>query len=173
MDISYAASESIKCYPLRSMRPNWLILVGISLLGCKDKPSAQPVAQKPPPGSAGSAVAAKVEPSGPSVGGAAINARDAPRLPEFFDQEQEDKDWATNTEQAINAVAPQLKNLECRTTECKGTLTAASPEELMKIEDKLQEPDGLPSTDAKNILLAGTPADGGMSTITVYVRYER
>lgn len=154
------------------MRPIWLILVGISLLGCKDKESSQPAAQKAPPPAAGSG-SAKAESPPPSGAGGFTNAPPPPSLPEVFDQEQEDKDWATNTEKGIAAVAPELKNVECRTTECKGTLTAASPDELMKLTDKLQEPDGLPSTDAKNILLAGAPADGGTSTITVYVRYER
>ena len=158
------------------MRAGWLISVGISLLGCKDdRPAASavpaaPVAASPTP------VAAAISAPSPApthVAPVTAPATDRPRLAEEFSAEAEDKAWADSTEQSINAVMPLLKNVTCHQTQCQATMTAASPEELARLTDKIQEPDALPSTEAKNVLLTAPTTDGGKTSMTIYIRYDR
>jgi hypothetical protein len=155
------------------MRAGWLIFLGISLLGCKDDRPAGPAAPAAPSG--GSAATAPVPTPAPREHAAPVTApaTDRPRLAEQFSAETEDKVWADATEKAITAVAPQLSAVSCRASQCQATATAASVEELATLTDKLQEPDALPSTEAKNVLLTAPSTDGGKASMTIYIRYDR
>jgi len=161
------------------MRYGWLISVGISLVGCKDdrpatpspsaaRPAAPVTASAPP-------VAAPTPAPSPEPARAAVRAKanDPPRLSEEFSAETEDKAWADATEKAINAVAPQLANVTCRQTQCQATLSGASTDELAKLTDVIQAPDVLPSTEAKNVLLTAPVTEGGKTSMTIYIRYDR
>lgn len=157
------------------MRTGWLISVGISLVGCKDDRPATP---RPPATAPAAPVAAAPAAPTPApepqrVAAVTAPATDRPRLSEEFSAESEDKAWADATEQAIKAVAPQLTNVTCRQTQCQATITAASPDEVARLTDTIQEPDALPSTEAKNVLLTGLTTDGGKASMTIYIRYDR
>ncbi len=158
------------------MRYGWLISVGISLVGCKDDRPATPPRPAIPAAASPARVAAPAPAPSPELARVApvtAPATDRPRLSEEFSAESEDKAWADATEQAIKAVAPQLTNVTCHRTQCEATITAASPDELALLTDKIQEPDALPSTDAKNVLLTGASTDGGKTSMTIYIRYNR
>ena len=159
------------------MRPIWLFVVGISLLGCKDKQAAPP-APAPAPAPSGNAAtapsapgsaAAPVVPPGPGAG-----LSDRPSLESAFAAEPEDKVWADATEAAIQAVAPELTNVSCHQSQCEGTLTAVGLPQIAIATDKLDAPDKLPSTGAKHILLTEPAVDAnGKLAMKIFIRYER
>lgn len=158
------------------MRYGWLISVGISVVGCKDdRPKSTPAATARPraPVAAPPATAPAPLPEPARVAPVTAPATDRPRLSEEFSAEAEDRVWADATEQAIEAVAPQLANVTCRRTQCQATIAAASPDELARLSDKIQDPDALPSTDAKHVLLTAPVTDGGKTSMTIYIRYDR
>jgi hypothetical protein len=155
------------------MRPGWLISVGISLLGCKDDHRAQPSAPATPPPAPVAAEKPAPTPAPPHVAPVTAPATDRPHLDEAFAAEAEDKAWASATEQAIKAVAPELTGIECHQTQCQAVVTAASPDALAQLTDKLQGPDALPSTDAQNVLLTAPVTGDGKTSMTIYIRYDR
>lgn len=155
------------------MRWTWIFAVGISLLGCKDEQRSPaptpPTASPPTPRPTAKASEPTPAPSAP----------EAPRLaPEAvgssFDEEVEDKDWATNTERAIKALAPELTNVDCKQRQCRATLTAASEAELVSKTDKLSEEDSLRGTpNARHVLLTAPKTIDGKLTMEIYVQYDR
>lgn len=154
------------------MRIGWLFSVGISLVGCKDdRPATPSVPTTPVP----APVTARSAPPAPAPVDDVPVARhtDRPRLSEQFSAEAEDKAWADATEQAIKAVAPGLTNVTCRQTQCEATVIAASSDELARLTDQIQEPDALPSTSAKNVLLTLPTTEGGKTSMKIYIRYDR
>lgn len=158
------------------MRYGWLISVGISLLGCKDDRPATPAPPATPPSAPGTPKVAPAPalPEPTRVGAISAPAADRPRLSEEFSAETEDKAWADSTEKSIKAVAPQLTDVTCHQTQCQATMSAASTDELARLTDTIQEPDALPSTDAKSVLLTAPMTDGaGKTTMTIYIRYDR
>lgn len=175
MDSSDAASESIKCYPQRAVRWTWLILVGNTLLGCKDTPRVpadKPAALAPAaPSTPAPTPAPPPSPSGP----AAVSAPARPTLDigQTFASEIEDAPWAAATEKAIRKAAPELADVECHREHCQGTLTAATPEELAAKSDKLQADTSLRGTGAKTILLTAPTLANGTQAMKIYIRYER
>lgn len=174
------------------MRAHALILTGFLVLGCKDKeaPRASTPASAPASGSGGSGAPSpspSASPSAlpppppsptplpPSAGSAATNAPAVPRLEaaEAFDRETEDKDWATNTERAMQSAAPELADIECKQSQCRGTVSAATQEELVKLVQKLDGEDGLRSINAKNMLLTPPETIDGKTSMKIYVRFDR
>jgi hypothetical protein len=145
------------------MRLGSLIFVGIAVLGCKDEQS------KPVPAAATG--------SGVAPGQSATPAAPMPSLPpggaETFESETEDKDWAANTEHAIEAVAPELSDVDCRQDQCRATLTAATQDELVAEAQKLDSADGLRSTEARHVLLSAPETVNGKLTMKLYIQYER
>lgn len=138
----------------------WPIIVGISLLGCKDKE-----APRPPPVATGSGVAAQAAPAVPRLDpGVAGSA---------FDSEQEDKNWATSTEAAIKLAAPDLTDVDCKARQCRATLTASSEAELMAKADKLSDETNLRGTEAHSVLLTTPTTVNGKLSMQIYVRYDR
>lgn len=151
------------------MRISWLFVVGIAAGACKDKgaaPAPKPAEQPVP--------AAPVTPDRPA-GEPAPRAVPPPTLEagSAFAAEQQDAAWASATEKAIAAVAPELTSIECRQSHCRATLTGASDPELVARTEKIQEPEGLPSTDAKSVLLSAPEVVDGKRVMTIYVRYDR
>jgi hypothetical protein len=155
------------------MRSRWLIFVGISILGCKDDRPATPPAPKTQPAAPAQAPIPAPATAPPRVAPVTAPATDRPRLAEEFSAETEDKAWADATEQSIKAVAPELTRIACHQTQCQAVVTAASSDELAQLTDRLQNPDALPSTEAKNVLLTAPTTDGGKISMTIYIRYER
>jgi hypothetical protein len=159
------------------MRPAWLFLVGISLLGCKDKPAAT---QAPAPAASGSQQTAPAAPPAtpppPAEHAAPVTAppTDRPTLEKTFDAETEDKAWADATEAAIRAVAPELEDVACRQTQCQAKVTGAGVAQVAMAVEKLEQPDKLPSTGAKNVLLTAPTTDGaGKASMAIFIRYDR
>lgn len=160
----------------------WPIIVGISLLGCKDKPPAKPAEQRaaaPAPSGATAGSAAVPAPSPPSTPSApATSAPPIPRLDPTvagaaFEAEAEDKDWAVNTERAIKAAVPDLTDIDCKQSQCRATLTATSEAELVTKADRLSEDDSLRGTNAKNVLLTAPTSANGTLSMKIYVTYDR
>ncbi len=156
------------------MRPRWLFLVGISLLGCKDKqpatPAPTPAPSSPSPqGSAQPAAAAPAEHSAPVT--API---DRPSLEKAFEAEVEDKVWADATEAAIQAVAPELADVACRQSQCEATIHGLGLPQIAMAADKLESADKLPATGAKHVLLtAPENTPDGKAKMKIFIRYER
>lgn len=148
------------------MRSSWLFLVGIAVLGCKDKPAEKPAEPASP-------AAKPAAPSTPESGRAATNAPAPPALAQDFDAEQEDAAWADAQEKTIRAVAPDVSDVTCRQQQCRVTLGAATMEELVARTEKLQREDSLRSTEAKSILLSAPETIDGKPSIKIYVRYDR
>lgn len=148
------------------MRSPWLFLVGIAVLGCKDKPAEKPAEPASP-------AAKPAAPSTPESGRAATNAPAPPALAQDFDAEQEDAAWADAQEKTIRAVAPDVSDVTCRQQQCRVTLGAATMEELVARTEKLQREDSLRSTEAKSILLSAPETIDGKPSIKIYVRYDR
>jgi hypothetical protein len=90
-----------------------------------------------------------------------------------FDHQVEDKDWATNTERAIAAVAPELADVDCRQNQCRATVTAATEEELVAKAGKLSAEDGLRSTEARTVLMSAPETVNGKLTMKLYIQYDR
>ena len=147
------------------MRALPLLIAGIALFGCKDEPRSAPSATpaKTPAQSPAPAPVTATEPP-PSLG---------PSGPEGFDTEVEDKDWATNTERAIAAVAPDLGDVDCRRTQCRATITAATQEELVAKAEKLNSDEGIRSTEARSVLLSAPETINGKLTMKLYIEYDR
>lgn len=156
------------------MRPEWLFLVGISLLGCKDKQPASP-APAPTPAAA-PATGSAPAPAAPAEHAAPVTAMasDRPSLERAFESEPEDKVWADATEAAIRAVAPELSDVTCHQAQCQATLHGAGVAQVATAADQLESADKLPATGAKHVLLTA-PENGsdGTSTMTIFIRYER
>lgn len=156
------------------MRRHWLILVGIAVLGCKDKPAEKPAEPASP--AAKPAAPSTPEPGTSATnapGAAAINAPAPPALAQEFDAESEDAAWADSQEKTIRAVAPDVSDVVCRQQQCRVTLGAATMEELVARTEKLQREDSLRSTEAKSILLSAPETIDGKPSIKIYVRYDR
>jgi hypothetical protein len=155
------------------MRSAWLIVVGISVLACKDKEAARPAEQPSAPGEP--TPASRPAAPTPDPTGGAMHAPERPQLDPAreFDEEREDRAWADATEQAITAVAPELRDVTCRERQCRATLAAATEAELVALTNKLERDDALPSTEARNILLTEAKQDGGKVAMTIYIRYDR
>ena len=152
------------------MPPVWPFLVGITVLGCKDKEAPRPTEQHSP-ARTGSGV-----PRQP--GGPATTAPEIPRLdPEVagaaFDGEQEDKDWAIHTEAAIKAAAPELTDVDCKARQCRATMTAMTQEELMQRAERLSDEQSLRGTQAHSVLLTAPTNVNGKLSMQIYVRYDR
>jgi hypothetical protein len=152
-----------------------LFVVGIAVAACKDKQAAAP-AEKPVPGAETPAGERQRTPGvpAPAETGAAPQAAPAPSLDVAFDAETEDAAWASATEQAIAAVAPDLGDVTCKRMQCRVTVSAATETELAAKLDQLQSEESLRGLDgAQNVLLTAPAASGGTTTMKVYVRFER
>jgi len=148
------------------MRALSLIFVASSLLGCKDdqRSPAPPAPATATPAKAPSAPATAAEPP----------PRLTPAGAEGFDTEIEDKDWATNTERAITAVAPELADVDCRRTQCRATISAGTQEELVAKAEKLSSDEGIRSTEgARSVLLSAPETVNGKLTMKLYIEYDR
>ena len=78
------------------------------------------------------------------------------------------------TEQAIRAVAPQLKDVTCRYHQCRGTLVASSEAELVDAVDKLQTPESLMGVqEAKSIKLTQPVKSNNGYAMAIYIRFDR
>lgn len=91
-----------------------------------------------------------------------------------FEAETRDATWARVTEQAIEAVAPQLSDVTCKRMQCRVTLTAASEAELVAATDRLAAADSLRGLEgAQHIILSRPAQQGGKYTMKIYVRFDR
>ena len=91
-----------------------------------------------------------------------------------FEAETRDATWASATEQAIHAVAPQLTDVTCRHAQCRVTLSAASEAELVAAVDQLQADDSLRSIEGVEQIMLTRPAEqGGTHAMQIYVRFSR
>lgn len=157
----------------------WPIIVGISLLGCKDKQPTKPAEQhSAAPAPSGATAGSATVPTAPPPSAPAISAPAIPRLDPTvasaaFDAESEDKEWAANTERAIRAAVPDLTDIDCKQSQCRATLTAASEAELVSKADRLSEDDSLRGTKAKNVLLTAPTSANGTLSMKIYVTYDR
>lgn len=146
----------------------WPIIVGIAVLGCKDKEASRPSGQHSP-AAPGSGVAA----GGPSASAPAVPRLDPAAAGSAFDTEHEDKDWASHTEAAIKAAAPDLTDVDCKARQCRATLTALNEAELMTKADKLSDEGNLRGTGAHSVLLTAPTTVNGKLSMQLYVRYDR
>ena len=145
------------------MRGIWLIVVGISVLGCKGNES------KPAPAASGSGSATPTPTA--STPSAPTSAPPAPKLDleAEFSAEKEDKVWADATEKSLAAIVPELAEVTCLERQCRGLVKAASQEELVKKVDAIQDDEELRAI-AKNVVLSGDPSK---NEVKIYVRFDR
>jgi hypothetical protein len=151
------------------MRLACIFLVGIAAVGCKDKQPA-PAAEHQPP------AAPRATPETPRSAALPQPTPPPPALDadKSFEAETRDAVWASATEQAIEAVAPQLTDVTCRRMQCRVTLTAASEAELVAATDKLEADDSLRGIEgAQHILLSRPEQEGGKYAMKIYVRFDR
>lgn len=151
------------------MRLTWVFVVGIAVVGCKDKQAAKS-AEPAPKGTT------TATPGSPTSGAEAQPRPAAPTLPadELFAKETTDSEWAPGAERAVRAVAPELKDLACKHDQCRATVVATNETELMAAIDKLQTPESLLGVpEAKSIKLTQPVQSGTGYAMTIYIRFDR
>ncbi len=138
-----------------AMRVMAVFLLGISLLGCKDKesPKGQPAASAPAPQNAQPKVA-------------------TPETPKLQEPTEDMAAWGKEMETRLPEIAPQLKNVKCEPKKCAATLTAANDQAINDAITELENNEPLQAVGAKHVLLSGSPEQkDGKVSVTVYVQF--
>jgi hypothetical protein len=140
------------------MRLTWLIVVGIAAVGCKDRQAGK--SARATPGSGSSSVAPQPRP-------------EAPTLPpdKIFSDEATDSAFVEWAGQTLRDRAPQLEDVSCKRTMCRGTVTAASETELADKVEKLQTRESLLGV-ADSIKLTGVVRRDDRFAMTIYVTFD-
>lgn len=140
----------------------FLILVGISALGCRDPGSSKKTAEEATPGAQKAPTATKQ-----------VTPDPAPALPAEHEGIEHDQAWRDAMAKTIVAVAPDLEDVKCSAIDCSATLAAASDEELVARAEKLQSEDSLRQLDARGVVLSAPIKKDGKSSMTIRVLFDQ
>ena len=137
-----------------AMRRIFLILVGISALGCRN-----PDSQKKP-----------VEEKAPEK---QMTPDRAPTLQPEQPAPVHDQAWKDAMAKTVQTVAPDLTDVKCGDIDCSATLTAPTEEELVARAEKLQSEDSLRQLDARGVMLSSPIKKDGKSSMTIRVLFDQ